>query len=186
MNRIFNSWQKGRGRLLVWTDVSPGQSRLTGLNDPKAMPTPVLDTQPKGWMWITASEVTVLPCCLVPITNLCFICVSDHLGLYFVHLITNTTGQWPSDIKQFSAMSSLLSHRKTKGTMKEGGKKKDRKKHPVKISFNKKAQYQIIFPEAMTAKYEKSESWTANEEFCSQKTPCLTPYHCFSCGIPAC
>lgn len=37
-------------------------------------------------------------------------------------------------------------------------KKKERKKDLVKISFNQKAQCQIMVPEAMTAKDEKSES----------------------------
>lgn len=48
------------------------------------------------------------------------------------------------------------------------------KKDPAKISFNQKAQYQIVFPEAMTAKDEKSVSWTANEELGSQKQKILS------------
>jgi len=76
-------------------------------------------------------------------------------------LVTNTIAQRPSDIKQFSAMHSFyLIGRQRRGWRKVGKKgKKKKKKNPVKIPFNQKAQYQIIFPEAMTAKKdEKLES----------------------------
>lgn len=124
------------------------------------MPTSLSDTQPKGWMWMAISEVTSAMQ-IYPYHKSLLIWVSNHLDIYLVYLITNTTGQWPSDIKQFSAMSSFLSHRKTKQKMKEGEKKREKKrqkKNIVKISLNRKAQYQIIFPKAKWQQNMRNQS----------------------------
>lgn len=115
---------------------------------------------PQRWLYCYAA---------LPLLQI-YICllVSNRLSIYLKHLVTNTTGQWPSDIKWFSATHSFLSCRKTKERSKAGKEKKRGKKEPVIIPYNQKVQYQIIFPEAMTAKDEKSES-SAKEDLSFQK-----------------
>lgn len=136
MNRSFKSLKEGGGLFLVWMDVSPGQSCLTGLSESKAIwlpsPYPSQTCNPREecewalqrWLFCYAAlSPSQIHVCLL---------VSNHLDISLMQLVTNTTGQWPSDIKWSSAIRSFLSHRKSKERMEEGGEKRKKKREREK------------------------------------------------------